>query len=65
MRKTYPFMFGIPETRNLNLKEEKQEVAEGENKKKLPAQNNTVNVVKFEDCDFENTTIILNFEAPD
>jgi hypothetical protein len=66
VRKPYPFRIHDSEIHNLDLKkEERQELKEDENKKKILAQNNVINVVKFEDCDFENTTIILNFEAPD
>ncbi|MFH1014438.1 MAG: hypothetical protein V1762_00725 [Nitrospirota bacterium] len=66
MKNPYPFRIFDPETHNLDLsKERKPELKEDENKKKVLAQNNVINMVKFEDCDFENTTIILNFEAPD
>jgi len=44
--------------------EKKHEVRKDEDKKNL-TENNVINMVKFEDCDFENVTIILNFEAPD
>ena len=45
--------------------DDSEESKDLEVKKKKLAQNNVVNMAKFEDCDFENCTIILNFEAPD
>lgn len=66
MRKRYPFEILNPEFKPDSRKENDMALQkEAEEKKALPAQNNTLNMVKFEDCDFENVTIILNFEAPD
>lgn len=45
--------------------DDSEESKDLEVKKKKLAQNNVLNMAKFEDCDFENCTIILNFEAPD
>jgi hypothetical protein len=58
---TDPFKLLKPDSDLDDLEESK----DLEVKKKKPGQNNVLNVAKFEDCDFENCTIILNFEAPD
>lgn len=50
-----------PEKSRNELEEQEEE----DKKKQVQKTNNTLNMIKFEDCDFENATIVFNFEGPD
>ena len=58
--------FGMQEQDSSELEDvEEQDELEEQRKKKRKAQSSMLNIVNFEDCDFENVTIIMNFEGPD
>lgn len=59
-----PFRMQESDSSGLGDMEQQGELEEQE-KKKRRSQSSMLNIVKFEDCDFENVTIIMNFEGPE